>query len=642
MLRFLRKNEKLAKWTLVVGMVLLLISWLVADGSTQLVQFIAMSGTRWATVDGQKVTRGDLDRVQREMRLIDVLKDRTLAALEADKNPAQWYLLSHEAEQCGLVGGVSDGARTVAMIAAQQKVPEAQVIGTLAGQSGLGGKETLMALSRIAGVKRLVALTTGAPALSDARLKQNSAEMLLGVSGQVVVLDARKPETLVIPEAADERLEQHLTQYGEKTPAATGVDWGYRLGDRVQIEWLQVPADSVRSAVEQSNAMSSVELRKYFMAHTNEFGPSQLGATAPNFEGMREQVKAKVLSQLTREKMSEIGKFIADRLQMSLRGVPQRNGLYELPADGAVKQESFATLAAEVAERFDVPQPTLGGVQDHWLTAADIDALPTLGKAMTDKFGRNPVRASQFAAALSEFGGSSTIPAQVAVASPVFVDEATGSVCVFRVTAAEASHAPKDLEEVRTQVAADVQAIDRFAALTAETAAIQTLAAGAGLTAVAEKYGSKVEIADNLREADPRFLSYGVRVGSQIPGVGNDPKLLAQIVQAAMALPTGGEVSAIPADQRTFVFDAPAALSVIVFRVDTLTPMTRDDFARLAPAGGLRGASQQAEAEGADPAAMFSFAALSKRHNFELARDSEDEAKPESKPEPAPEPAKVN
>lgn len=67
---------------------------------------------------------------------------------------------------------------------------------------------------------------------------------------------------------------------------------------------------------------------------------------------MREAVKAKVLATALAEKRQEIGKFIADKLQLSLRGVPQVNGYFTLPQDWSSKEISMQSLAGDVAAQF--------------------------------------------------------------------------------------------------------------------------------------------------------------------------------------------------------------------------------------------------------------------------------------------------
>ncbi|MSR17752.1 MAG: hypothetical protein EXS00_01045 [Phycisphaerales bacterium] len=623
MLRLLRKNEKLAKWTLVIGMTLLLISWLVADGSTQLVRFMALSGTTWATVDGgKKVTLGDLEEIQKEMRLLDVLKDQYIETLGASKDPAQWYLLSREAEQAGLTGGMGEGLRAAAAIGAAQKVSEAQVIGVLAGQSGLSGNETLLTLAKVAGVKRLINLTSGSPPISDNRLKQRAAELLLAVGGSAVFIDSHSAASISIPIADEARLETHLKEHGEKSPPTDGKGFGYRLADRVQIEWLEVSAASVRSGIETSGALSEIAMRKYWHEHPEQFATSTLGAQSPTYEAMHDSVRTKLLDSLVAARMSEISKFASDKLQMAVRGIPQQSGVLVLPPDWDARSVSFAQMASEISQKFGVPAATPAAVTDRWMLPSEIDKIEGLGTATTDKFGRTPVNASKLAAASREFAGDSAIPSQARVAAPVLFNSASGSLFLFRVTATDKSRAPASLSEVRDAVLADVSAIDRFAALTADTERMKALGVDQGMETLASAYGSKVDQATELREADPRLLSYGLSIASPIPGVGSDAEVLKRIVRAAMALPPETPVGQLPLTDRTLAIEVPSKMGILVFQINSVTPMTREEYARLAPSGGLSAASEQSAMESVDPRAAYTFDALAARHGFVLTREN--------------------
>ena len=98
MLKFFRKNEKLTRWILVVGMTFLMVSWLVFDQSSTFLTQLLEGRSTWATTrDGTSFSESDLRRLQQETRVIGMLGDPVVRQLQLDKDPVHWCLLSKEA-----------------------------------------------------------------------------------------------------------------------------------------------------------------------------------------------------------------------------------------------------------------------------------------------------------------------------------------------------------------------------------------------------------------------------------------------------------------------------------------------------------------------------------------------------------------
>ena len=106
MLKFLRQYNQ---WILVVGGTLLLITFLMPSAIQGLAQHSAVSGATWATYSGGTVTGADLDEARQELRVIEALGNQMVRALGADKEPAHWWLLVHQAKEAELVGGEGEG-----------------------------------------------------------------------------------------------------------------------------------------------------------------------------------------------------------------------------------------------------------------------------------------------------------------------------------------------------------------------------------------------------------------------------------------------------------------------------------------------------------------------------------------------------
>ena len=118
MLKFLRQYNQ---WILVVGGTLLLITFLMPTAIQSCAQQSAVSGAVWATYSGGKtITGADLENARQEIRIVELVGNRLIAQIGADREPAHWWLLAHEAKLSGLVGDLGDGEALVSAIAAQR------------------------------------------------------------------------------------------------------------------------------------------------------------------------------------------------------------------------------------------------------------------------------------------------------------------------------------------------------------------------------------------------------------------------------------------------------------------------------------------------------------------------------------------
>lgn len=618
MLKFFRKNERLSRWFLIIGMTLLMVSWLVFDQSSSFFTDMLIGRATWATTsDGETVTESERAYLQQQTQAIGALGDRTVQALGLGKDPVHWYLLTLEAERAGLVGGEADGRARLAEIAAANKIPEGNLIGALCRESGLSPAQLFSTIAQLNGIDRYVNLISSGPArLSPARLEQEAASLLAAVSGEIVVLDGVKSKVDVAA-PTEEAIAKQLTDYGADRVGAGKFGFGYRIADRVKLEWLTIPAAGILELVEKSAALSNLELRKYWMEHPGDFPQAAISATPPTFETMRALVREKVLATTLAAKRQEISKFIADRMQLSMRGIPQANGYYTLPTDWVATQLSFATLGAEVAEKFGIPAPTVQNNGEGWVEMTQVDALPGLGLSATTRFGAQPLGASQLVQAVKELGGKPTIIMQKGVVSPVLENPA-GDLFAFRVTEAEMSAPPASVDVVREALVADAMRIARFEKLTSLVPQIETEATDHGLASLAATYGVAAQPFTDLRQSDKQFLQYGLKMPGQVPGLGADEVVMKAIVDRAMKLPTDRPITQLPMADRTLVVTSPERLAVAAVRIDSVTPMHLGDLAGLRENPRFRTIAANDQKAG-NPTELFTLDALKARHGFAYA-----------------------
>lgn len=642
MFKLLRQYNQ---WILVVGGTLLLVAFLMPSAIQSCAQQSAVSGAPWATYgDGKELTGHDLDRARKELAIVDLLRQNSsgtdpISAIGAHEDPAHWWMLSEEAARAGLVGGPGEGEAVLSAVAANNTAlgtptTTDTVIRNLMVASGSNRDFVLETTAKWRGAVRLISLNQAVDRISDKRLEQFVARGVLGMSGDIVVLDARKnatiPTGLPADASLDAKLEEQLKKYADKAaPARKGKDsFGYRLPDRVKLEWMSIPKSAIESTVLNSPELQSLALRKRFAQDPAKYGADP--ATSPSFSAFESTVRTRTVEELTTAKLEEVAKFASDQLGLAQRSLKRRNSYFELPEDWSAQMPAFGALASSIAEEFGIAAPEVKTSGDAPITLEAVQQLEGLGRAGTQRFG-NMMRATQLIAGAKELSNPNiAAPIQARVAGPALTDPA-GDVYLFRITEAMPSVPATDLAAVREAVLADVMSLERFQWLQQNEAALAQQANAEGLRALAEKYGSKVDFATQIRQYEPNFMSAGMRFPSSIPGLEGDSDVIAQLVDKASVLPLTVDLATIPAENRTFVVSSPDSLSLVVMQVSELFPVSRETMTGLIVEPGIARAVRD-PADGNLVAEMFTFDALASRLNFKRVR-TEGEEDPDAKPE---------
>ena len=623
MFKFLRRYNK---WILAVGGTLLLITFLVPQAITGLSQASATGGSTWAKLNsnGERVTARQLLDLQKELRVLQgtIGPQNPLRLLGADSNPGHWYLLTREADAAGLIGGPAEGLRSLEAVMTNEQITQEQALALMSASTGQSQDMVLNTMAKANGVVRLLNLIEASARFSDQRLRQSAAKLLLGVSGDVVIIDASNPDTGVdVPTPTAEQLQEQLDKHADQLADAQN-QFGYRLPDRLKLEWLIIPSDLIRESVSSSSDMNNIEMRKYFQRNIDQFSGDPLATTAPDFNTFKEAVRIQMLEQLVDKKTRQIEKYASDQLQLGRRGLQKTSGYYVFDQQWLDQRETFEQLGQKISSEFKLPPLTVGSTEE-WIQPGDINQLEIVGEATTDRFGSTPTRISQLTPMAKEFSQDATIPIQQNIAGPA-TRTSGNDIVLFRITETDPSREPTDLEEVREQVEQDTIALERFDKLKNMSDSIRQQAIDKGLQSVASSFDSKLTFVSQLREADMQFLRSGLIFPGQIPGLGRSENVVSEIVDQASTLPMDTNISELPVSERLMVIPDEQTLSLVIFKISDLYPMTQEDFDTLATGPGLARAIRQSEPR-VDVFDVFSFDSLQDRWGFEYTRSTIDE-----------------
>ena len=662
MLKFLRLYQG---WILAVFGTLLLIVFLLPQAIQGLFQYSAVTGGDWATVDGgTAVTNGDLQRVQGELRIIDLVGNQIVNGLGANADPAYWYLLSREAEQAGLVGGAGVGKEVLTSLSEQlatqgSTVSPTELLMRFMGSAQFTDQQVYETLAKLQGVTQLTARFQTAARYSDERLRQAAAELALAVDADLVIIDGKKEPTTPSDtptetpsegedaEASEEKpaeptpttevasvdepdeatLQAQFEAHKSEKPGEGASGFGYRLPDRARLEWIVVNKSDIEDAVNASAQFDPIEMRKEFMRDPAAFGANATGTTKPQFADFEQAVRDRMISDMLTKRTAEVEKFLSDQTQLPRRGLDRSGTNYVLPEDWPDRRVNFGELAAALGEEFQMEPPTTTE-PGELLTASEIDALPGIGRANSRKFGRRPTRPSEYVMAATEFGSESPIPSQSGVSSPVFTDTA-GNLYVFRITETDPAREAKSLDEVRDDVVRDSKALARFKKVEAEKDTLESEAVNYGLQPIAEKYNSSVQFVSNLARANPEFLKYGIKSPTRIAGLLKPEDVVDAIVRHAAELNYTVPATELPESERTFIVTDEENLSVVAVQLTSIKPLTQEAWTELAKSSGMLRVLATDETT-LDFTESFSFDALAARHQFEAVRSLQDDTIDES------------
>lgn len=619
MFKFLRKYNK---WILAVGGTLLMIVFLIPQAIENMAQRAGTARATRATLGPDGRERVPLDawvQIQQENEFLDRLSRispmQLLTGLGKPDDASHWFLLVREAEAAGLVGSY----RAIDFTDEQLR--------NIAANTGTAPNIILSASARLDGVNRLLSLYTNAGEVSDRRLKQYASRMFHRVEARFIPIEASAEHSQYQP--TEEELQQQLAAYGDIAPGEGPMGFGYRLPNRIKLEWIEVPVSAVRSAILRSEDMNNIALRRHWLRESRTAGttlpPVVEGAEIP------EAVREHLLAKLTADRLEEIAKFGNDQLRAARRGLRTDDGYVVLPADWETQRLSLAALAEQIQSRFDIELPAYRSIGDRWLEVNELDSLEGIGRATSDRFGTVPRALPELVRAAQEFGGSPTIQIQSGVAGPP-LRGTDNSVYFFRVLDTDASRAPRTVDEAREKMIADLRRKAHYDALVSAASELEREAINEGLLATALNHGSSVA-SDTVTLVSQEMLRFQRQFGQPIaamprslPGVGVNPKATETIIDRALALPQDTSFSDLPVEQRTFVVPVEDALTVLVVQLTRNMPLTTAAYAELSRDNLIKSLILSEELGGREHIRnAFGLDVLVKRHNFKLHISSTDE-----------------
>ena len=611
--RLLRKYSKLLLAVFGTGLMVVFLMPQIPD----LVSQFGASTTLVASLgeDGETITARDWEEVQNEMQFLDRMQQflPPLPLVGRLENPEQYYLLVHEAKAAGMIGGMVSGG-----------VSEEQSI-EMARQTGFPPGLVRQALTNRAGINRYLSHVMEANRQSDRRLKGEGRRLFDAADTQVVSIKAKQPTAGTSPDEAS--IKDHFDTYRDVIPGEGEHGFGYRLPDRLQVEWLKVPADAIDSSLADSDSMSDRELMKFWRRNEAQY---------PGFDDISsipETVRQGLLNSLRDEHVDEITRSMNDTLRLPRRGFEEAGGYLVLPEDWNDKKASLEDVRSLLAERHGLALEATRNSGDELIEISALRDLDGIGTATSSSFSRQPLTLSDMTTETKEFTASGLYPIQVGVAGPILKDS-ENNLYLFRITEADPARPPHDLEEVRGEVVTDLQRMAHYQELLSQLEEMESVSETEGLDAMATRWEGNSPTGKVFQKYQPGTVGFYLSNGLQpqpspanFPGLDReDQDAVNSILMQASTLDQSTAVEDMEAEDRFMVLPSEENLAVVGVRLVGRRPLDRDAYQQLA-AQRVIPMLLLGEEMGGDTQALrdsFTIEALSDRHNFRFVRDEAD------------------
>lgn len=622
--------KKYKKWFIIIGGSVLMIAFLLPNTS----HFGGDPRKRaQGTLAGRKVTMGEYGlSLARFKALEDFPVTKSVLDNLGITDGEHFFLAVSEANQAGLVGGISDaemltdsmvqqmatslmrnelstgGPRAQAALnglqgdaaAAQEFVTQARdrtlpaLIAQAVSRSGLPLSEFDLALADLRGVLRVRELLERAPKASDRRLFSALNEIGNRATIDYVIVPADRLVSSV-PMPTEEEIAAHYEKFKAVKASDSPDGIGYAKPDRVRVEWIEINKARVAGAI------------RLIDSHVRErWNQANPGKTQADFDKERAAFENTLRDEYAGDILRIADGRFREAAQASIKSLPLDGRFRKLPENWrdarltpeAMAQAIVAGVKAETAGRDDrerwqspveIPLPIVSA-ESALLSQSDLAATPGIGSAVLQRGGER-VPFPELALNVRELNTRSPAGVQVGVA-PIFdrpVSDAAGNLYYFRVTDVRKAGEPVSLDEVRAAVVNDLRRIRAFEQLKADVQKNLQAAATGGLDAVVGNYpGETTDITLSAPETKPTLPPLKIERGAavsieraassnrdDIDTIDSEPFRKA-VMEAFAKLDPRKPLADQPREARLVAAPVLKTLSVVYARVESLMPLTAE------------------------------------------------------------------
>lgn len=426
---------------------------------------------------------------------------------ELNDHPELFLLLQREAEQMGVQVGRD---RLEEVLRNQVEVPKGIPVDEQHLRRAVQGLLLVKG-----GFERAASVVK----ISEPMRKQGVAEHFQTLKLDVVEVPAKDFET-DLPEASSAQLQEQFKKFAELAPGmhdpeSNPMGFGYLFPNRVKVQYLAIPRDEVRKAIQDSKSDYEwkVQAYEYYAQNKSQFPTTQPAATQPAASTTRpttrpfEEVREDIMTRLVRTESDKLTATIRDKIAaqmasdyVAFQAAATASGTTQpttAPSTSlGVPYSSFQyleKLAAKIQKEHGV-LPAVTNVAEY-KTQEELGDLSGIGNASLGMgtggtFGDYAIGAAE-AFVPAEFKNTPRVLSLFEPSAPLsaYLDE---TVYIFRITDAQKTHKPTDATEVLAKLKEDFATAAAFEKAKAAADEIIKLAKESSLESAAKSGGRTV------------------------------------------------------------------------------------------------------------------------------------------------------
>jgi len=476
---------------------------------------------------------------ERLVSLLDILVGRTVALTrEEEDRSLHWFLLRKEAQAYGLVPPLGEAAEVIAQVRKlDEKMPPQLHLERQMQKLGVSEKRLRFAIAHALQLQAVAMLGVNAVVPSLPRVELEADQQLSTADVTVAMIDGVKDwEKMVEP--TDEQMKAQFELYKSYLPgggaevAGRHFPFGYKYPDRVKVEYLRF--DRAEVAKQFSPTAEDEEAAfKYYTDHKKDDPRFVVQASALEVQGPNQaadykkwdEVKAELIQDEMARRVDKLLKKIVDRAR-TLTEEPWKNVDTENGYKKMLPQEQwgdYQKIADEIVrnKEFGGFRPSYHAVTG-FQSEAELAKLTGIGGAYYEAQNRRrpfAVMATHVKELVGTKAPMADLFLMVGPEGQTLRDDA-GNYYIYRVTAAEPSHVPTGLEDVRDQVVADLKKVAAYDQAKAKAKELADQAKTGNLLELAKAQGLEVEQAADVAQENQGMGGRGIgtKIG-YVPGM---------------------------------------------------------------------------------------------------------------------------
>ncbi|MFG0299588.1 MAG: hypothetical protein ACF8K1_08315 [Phycisphaerales bacterium JB047] len=664
MIKFIRKFQLLI---LVVGGSLLMVVFLLQPILTRLSP--SAQNTKIATLnDGTKITRGDIDRARAAITLLGRSNPQALGPMvqgglglttESDRAAAlHWIMLADHARNAGLIGEAGDGQAWIPVIAerlAQSFVENearsgriqsmeqfeqlmnearAQYIDLInrsaqSAANSMNGKmeDVYRTLAEARGMYRMMSGLVTLPAYSDAGAIAAAERLYDAVAVDAVLIKASTISS-GIEDPSEEELQSFFDAYKDQNAAENEYGIGYVQPTRIQLGWITLDKNMFMNAVK----VDRVELSKMWQQDRDTY--------SGDFASEKFELERQYREDQANNMMIEADRIIRSQVLAKTNGIPNREGILQLPDDWDTRypklDEIADTVTQRLNEKFNMSLPTIevNLIGDRWLNQNDITLLDGVGRSSYQVGSRQiPMMALPQFFELEEANKTGLdVQPLLPIVDHAAVDELGNRYYAMVLDVRKAGPSDSIDDAGRERVVDDYKSLQAFELLQTRTEELVGLVEGSG--DLASAIDAVMSMSNDENSDRPSVLSQIlVRADSVNPGRItsfvdpdlNNESFRDEVIEAARDLDPLADPEAVSENPIAVGVALPGSRSIALAKLIAPRPLTLEEYRLRANQAIQQTAGLELMESGYLETNPFSFESLSERYGLEILVSEDDE-----------------